>query len=293
MKRSLIIVGLIALSMSAIAQKAYKLEFKPKQGEKYDAVTTIKSSSITQSMMGQKMEINTIYAIDMLYEISKAAENTAINMTYEKLAMDMNVMGQNIRMSTDESDNSKPGSKTLKAIKGSTISVSLSPQGKVLEVKGTDELAERLGGASEMEKETLKTFFNKESLKSTMEQSFNFFPDKPIKAGDAWEKAVTVSSPYKMISNNKYKLIKVENGLAYIDVSGSVTTDGPQSLESNGMEMQVNLTGDQQGRFVVDETTGTVKESEIIQNLKGKMEMMGQEIPMDIKNEINMKMIKQ
>lgn len=291
MKRSLIIVGLIALSMSAIAQKAYKLKFKPKQGEKYDAVTTIKSS-ITQSMMGQKMEINTIYAIDMLYEISKVAENSAINMTYEKLAMDMNVMGQNIRMSTDESDNSKPGSKTLNAIKGSTISVSLSPQGKVLEVKGTDELAERLGGASEMEKETLKTFFNKESLKSTMEQSFNFFPDKPIKAGDAWEKAVTVSSPYKMISNNKYKLIKVENGLAYIDVSGSVTTDGPQSLESNGMEMQVNLTGDQQGRFVVDETSGTVKESEIIQNLKGKMEMMGQEIPMDIKNEINLKMVK-
>lgn len=291
MKKFLIIVVLMAFSMLSIAQKAYKLEFKPKQGEKYDALTTIRSS-VTQAMMGQKMEMNMVYAIDMLYEISKVAENSAINMTYKKLALDMNVMGQNIKMSTDDSDDSRPGSKSLKAIKGGTLSVLISPQGKVMDVKGSEALAERMSDASEIEKETLKTFIDKESLKSTMEQSFNFFPDKPIKAGDAWEKAVTVSSPYKMISNNKYKLIKVENGLAYIDVSGSVTTDGPQSLESNGMEMQVNLTGDQQGRFVVDETSGTVKESEIIQNLKGKMEMMGQEIPMDIKNEINLKMVK-
>lgn len=292
MKKFLIIAVLMAFSMLSIAQKAYKLEFKPKQGEKYDALTTIRSS-VTQAMMGQKMEMNMVYAIDMLYEISKVAENSAINMTYKKLALDMNVMGQNIKMSTDDSDDSRPGSKSLKAIKGGTLSVLISPQGKVMDVKGSEALAERMSDASEIEKETLKTFIDKESLKSTMEQSLNFFPDKPVKSGDTWKKAVTVAKPYMIISDNNYKLIKVENGLAYIDVNGAVSTDGPQSMASSGMEMMVNLTGDQKGSFIVDESTGTIKESNVVQNLTGKMEMMGQEIPMDIKNEINMKMVKQ
>lgn len=206
--------------------------------------------------------------------------------------MDMSVMGQNMKMSSEDSDESDPGSKYLKALKDATVSIIMAPDGKVIDVQGTEALAKKLAGASPIEKETLKSFISKEALKSTIEQSFNIFPDKPVKAGDSWKKTVAVESPYKMQLDNSYKLIKVENGLAYLDIATTISSNGAQKMSANGMEMSMDLTGEQKGTITVDEQTGMIKGSDILQNLKGKMEMMGQEIPMEITTNSNMKLVK-
>lgn len=291
MKKVLFIAALIGITTSGMAQKAYNLQFKPKQGEKYDAITNTKSS-IKQSMMGQEMVIDMNYDVNMLYEVVKAAENTSLNMTYDKLEMDMSMMGQNIKMSSDDPDNSNDANKPFKALKGGKISVIVSPDGKVVDIQGAEDLANRIGDASPAEKETLKAFVSKDNLRSMTEQSFGLFPGKPVKIGDSWKKAMTIESPYKLTSDNTYKLIKVENGLAYIDVNGIVSTGGAQKMTANGMEMTVELTGDQQGTMSIDEATGIIKEFNVAQNLKGKMEVMGQEVPMEIKSDTNTKMVK-
>ncbi len=291
MKKILLVVAISMLTGYAFAQKTYNLQFKPKQGEKYDAVTNMKST-IKQSMMGQEMVVDLIYDVDMLYDITKSDENTSMNMTYTKLSMDMAMMGQNIKMSSEDPDDSNPASKSFKSLKGSTLSIIIAPDGKVTDVQGTDALAEKFADLSLEEKEALKIFISKENIKSMMEQSFKMFPDKPVKVGDSWASSVILESPYKLTSNNTYKLLQVENGVALVDVTGTLSTNGPKKMTTNGMEISVDLSGSQKGVMELDQDSGTAKSSKMKQVLSGKMEVMGQEIPMEVVSDIDLKMTK-
>ena len=281
MKRIFLFVTLLAITTVASSQKTYNLQFKPKQGEKYDAFTTSKAT-ITQSVMGQEMVMGMDYDITTLYEIGKEGNNTALNMTYDKMVMTMDAMGQKVEMSSDDPDESNPASKGFRALKGAKVSVILNANGEVMDVKGTDELANKFGGMSEMEKETLKSFISKESLKGTTEMTMKIFPGKPVKVGDTWTVVSSIETPYKLTSNNTYKLVKVENGVAFLDVTGTVSTGGAQTMKSGGMEMTVDLAGEQNGTLQVDEATGLSKNARIKQNLKGKMGVMGQDVPMTV-----------
>lgn len=290
MKKILLLTFLIAITSSVFAQKTYTLQFKPKEGEKFDAVTSMKSI-IKQTAMGQEMVTEMAYDVNMLYDVKKAGANTALNMVYEKLSMEMNMMGQNMKLSSED-DDSNPLSKNFKTLKGSEISVIVSPNGDIIDVKGTEAISEKFKDLSAEEQESLKTFIGKQNLKSMMEQSFKIFPNKPVKTGESWTSTFNLESPYRMTSINTYKLKKVENGIVYLDVIGGISTNGVQKMSMNGIEVDVDLEGDQKGTMELDEATGTVKNSVINQVLKGKIEVMGQEIPMDVLSDINVKMIK-
>lgn len=291
MKKVLFFLLLTVLMVPAFAQKAYKLEFKPKQGEKYDAVTTMKSS-IKQSIMGKDMVIDMNYKVDMLYDVTGAGQNTSLDMTYNKLEMDMKMMGQDVKMSSEADDDANPANKTFKALKGSKISLVVTPDGKVADVKGAEALAEKFADLSAAEKEMIKNFISKENLKSMMEQSFQIYPSNPVKAGDTWTGSIKIESPYKMTSDNTYKLLKVENGIAFVDAKGIVSTNGAQTMTMNGMELMVELSGNQAGTLQIDEATGVIKSSDMKQILKGKMTVMGQEIPMEMTSDVGLIMIR-
>ena len=290
MKKIFLSAAFAVIVFSGFAQKAYSFQLKPGENEKYDAITNIKST-IKQSMMGQEMVIDIAYNIDMLYDIQKAGKNMLFTSTYKKLAMDMAMMGQNIKMSSED-DDTNPANKSFRALKDAKVSMTVTPEGKVMDVKGADELLDRVADASRAEKEGLKNFIGKENIKNAMEHTFSYLPAKPVKVGESWTSLFSIESPYKLSSNNTYKLVKVENGLAYVDVTGTLTTNGAQKMVSNGMEMLIDLSGTQTGSMVFDENNGMISSSDLVQSMKGKMEVMGQEVPMEVKNDTNVKMVK-
>lgn len=278
MKR--ITICLFALLLTGMLQaQTYKLSFNPANGDKYN-IAGVTDMKLVQSIMGQDMEIKVKTDMGMAYDIAAAGENKSLKMTYDKIKMTMEMMGQEIVMDSDTPNDKE--SKSLVALKGSSITAILKPNGEIIEIQGTEELAKKIGDISGQEKEAIKGFMSKDAIKSALEQSLRVYPDKPVAVGDTWAVTTLLESPYKLTSNNTYTLTKVEKNIGYLNVASKLTTNGAQPMQANGMEMTINLTGDSKGTLEIDINNGMPLTSSIDQNLKGKMEVMGQEVPISI-----------
>lgn len=270
------------------AQKSYTLKFNPANGDKYNVETTTKTQ-MSQNVMGQDVNINMNYDVEMTYAITDTNANKKLTMTYERLKLNMDAMGQMQTMDTEDSSSNEV-SNALKSVKGKTVSVTLSPTGKVLQVEGTREIIDNIGG--DAQKEILKAIFSEDALKSMMEQSFNYYPEKPVKVGDSWTSTITLKSPYPIVAENTYKLNKVEGNDAFIDIISKVKTEEGAKMSYSGVELTVELTGDIKGNNQVNLQTGMPVNSTSKQNLKGNITTQGMTIPMSVNSDTIIKFSK-
>jgi hypothetical protein len=277
MKKILLFALLAAFSGTAFSQ-VYNLQFNPKAGDKYD-VTTETKSAIQQSVQGQDMTIKMNMTANMLYEMAKADDNAVLNWTYQKLGSEMEMMGQSITMSSEEDT---PESKIFKALKGAKLSFVINKKGEVISVNGVDDLNTHLSNFSDQEKQALAAFINGENLKGSIEMEQKVFPNNPVKIGDTWTTTFEMKTLYKLTSTNTFKLVKVENNIAYIEFTGTISTGEAQATTIQGMEANITLSGDAKGTLQMDMATGMVTTSEGSQTMKGKVEVMGMEIPMTV-----------
>ncbi|MFT4092665.1 MAG: DUF6263 family protein [Niabella sp.] len=191
----LILVFFVSIFV-ANAQKTCTLTFNPKDGSRYDALMDM-TNKIVQNVMGQDMEINMNYNTAMTYAIANDAPNKKLSITYEKLKMDMDVMGQKVTMDSDNPDTTNEASKSFKALKGQSIHIVIDPSGNVVKVEGTDAILNSVGNDL-MKKETLKGVLGEDAIKTLFQQSFGFYPQKPVKAGDTWTSTIIIKSPYEL-----------------------------------------------------------------------------------------------
>ncbi len=100
-----------------------------------------------------------------------------------------------------------------------------------------------------------------------------------------------IASSFPMIIDNVWKFTGVSGKVANINVSSKLESDkNTENIIVNDVELKYNITGNQTGKLKIDKDTGWIIESEIQQNLKGKMiltnEFMpdGMTIPITIKS---------
>ncbi|MBK7098716.1 MAG: hypothetical protein IPH58_10605 [Sphingobacteriales bacterium] len=286
MRKKLLLLFWPLFLIMVLQAQSYKLSFNPGNNDKFDMKSEVKIK-IVQSMMGQEMEIKMNSNIDNLYEITNGSgDNKEVKIKYNKLKTGMEMIGQTITMDSDSPDKADPKNKIYIILKESEITALVKPNGDIVELKGVDELAKKFENFSEAELQGAKNYIEKNAIKSSFEQSFKWYPEKEVKVGDSWTTVTTISSPYELKSNNNYTLKKVDNSIGFLTVKSDVTTDGSKKMESNGMEMEINLTGKNEGEMQVDMKSGMPVSSNIVQNLSGKMEIMGQEVPISISNTI-------
>ncbi|HMR82268.1 MAG TPA: DUF6263 family protein [Niabella sp.] len=272
------IAVMLLLSCTAYGQKTYTLKFNPANGSKYEALTSMKTKTL-QNVMGQEMEYNMDYDINMSYSITAEGANKRLNMTYDSLKMSMDVMGQTVNMDSNDTDSSNVANNAFKALKGQTVGVVLNPGGKVVKVDGFEELLQK-SGEDEMQKQTLQGVLGEEAMKNLVEQSFGFYPEKPVKVGDSWTSTFTLKNPYIISATNTYTLTKVEGSKAIISTVSSLKTDSTSKMTSNNIEMLLDITGEVTGNTEVDIETGMPMITTVRQTLKGNIEVQGQKIPM-------------
>jgi hypothetical protein len=90
---------------------------------------------------------------------------------------------------------------------------------------------------------------------------------------------------------SNFTLKNVASNIAKLDVA-SVITPGKGGMEMMGMTIETEMNGTQSGTMDVDVETGMALNTDIKQNIAGKMKVMGQEIPMNISSVITMKATK-
>lgn len=122
--------------------------------------------------------------------------------------------------------------------------------------------------------------FNDEAMKKMFEQSFNFYPQKAVKAGDSWTGNFSLAiAGISSDSKNTYTLKSIKNNTAVIDVVSVASGD---------------LAGNATGETTLDIKTGMPTSSVSTQTIKnGKLNMQGVEITMDTETKSSMILQKQ
>lgn len=232
--------------------------------------------------MGQTMEINSTSNTDLTYKIADAAPDKNLDITYNKINMTMEAMGQQMNFDSESADTTNQGSKAFRAVKGSKVTVLVGSDGTVKSVKGADKIAAKASAGNRQTQELLNRLFSESALKSSFEQLFKFYPHEPVKQGSTWTSTTKIASPYAMTLQNNYTLVKIDGDKSTLKIDGKAGTDGSVKFEQQGMTMDITLNGTSAGTMEIDNKTGMPENTDITQHLKGTVNAMGQEVPVEI-----------
>ncbi|HTG55498.1 MAG TPA: DUF6263 family protein [Niabella sp.] len=292
MKKHLLLYLLTCFALTTIAQaqKVYTLKFNPSNGSQY-GVALASQTKMIQNIMDQNMDMNMDYNLNSTYRITSEGNNKKLTLVYDKLNMDMQIMGQQVKMSSDDTDSSNEVSAAFRALKGQSLSLVIDEYGKVLKVEGAQEMLDKIEGVAQ-QKEAMKGVVGEDALKNMIEQSFGFYPKSPVKPGESWTTAMSLKQPYIIAGSATYTLVKVEGKKAFIDFTGKLATDSSSSMTTNGIEVGFAIEGSFSGSTEVDIDTGMPLKSFIQQKMKGNIEAGGQKIPMAVSSDITMTMVR-
>lgn len=278
-------IGVFEGCQSAKNSTATKLlKFNLENNKGYDYELTM---SMDQEIMGKplKMDMVTYYSMDVT-----GGENETKNIVtaIDRFKMKTGVAGFNIDVDTDNpataGDTDNPLgmlNKVFGAIKGQRFSMQVSPEGKIIDVKGFDGIGSRIADSlgleneqKQMMKQQFDSQFNEEQLKQSLGRFWYIFPNKEIKVGDTWTKNFEMGGKMggKYISD--YKVTDIEGDM--------VTLDEHTKIESNGGDK--NISGTVTGTMVVDSRTGLIVTADQDMNIKASDS--GQTAEMKVKSKL-------
>jgi hypothetical protein len=271
---SLIVVA--ALCGSSMA--ATRLEWKLAKGKTYYQ-KAVMDQQITQTVMEQEQKMEQAFGIGQKLQVLDvdAQGNMRIQHTYLWTRVKQNNPMIQVDYDSSQSSPVPAGAEGFAALVGQSYTIKLTPQGKVLDVNGVEQVREAVlkklpGGVDALEMNPVAMYIDKERVKQMTESNMGIYPDKPVSPGDSWSREMTVMMGWRIIVQSKWTLQKEGAGVATIGVASTLRFDpsGPP-MEAAGMTLKGELTGTQEGTLQVVEATGLVAVSKQRQQLKGEI----------------------
>lgn len=249
-----------AFAGSAAAQEKITLKLNLKKGDQrkmnftMDMNNTVSVNEITLDMkmtMGMDMTVN-------VKDVDADGVHT-MAFTYDRIKMKMSGPINVDFDSANENSGNDPLGKVFGALAGQTITTVMAPDGKVQEVQGFEELAEKLG----VPKGQLK------GQGDQMTQMMAALPTKPVGIGDSWEGTMKMASDPNLPATvtAKYTLTDRQEGDAIVKLDGTIKSDQ-------------GLNGTMSGTMRIDEQTGWTKNGTMEMKMKGNVQG-GASIDMD------------
>jgi hypothetical protein len=203
-----------------------------------------------------------------------------ITTTYKNMQVGMNMMGVDIRVDTrqpfadsteDHLEIPELVSRMFYALKGNSFTMKVNTEGKVLEVKGLDQVEAAIVnslGLPEEFKESIQLMFrqqfNEKNIRDQFERVLFIFPGKAIKQGDTWDK-VTESGGVSY--NSHYTVQSIEGDHTTLQLKTLIRSD------QDGVTMK----GEQSGILKVEKKTGLMTSGDfegLIRSDNGDMKMV-------------------
>jgi hypothetical protein len=274
--RNIFILLLPFIIFSAATAQKTELRYNLETGKEYfQEVTT--ESKIQQHIMGMDMEINNTMVMVMGYKVlNKDGRYYDLEVRYVSMLMDMETpYGVNSLNSASE-DESDPGSMMLAKLINVPFRMTMRDDGKVTEIKNLDALfnnmMEGVGDINDPEmmqlSAQLQQQFSEQAMKSQVESYAKIFPEDPVAVGDQWETTMEMVSVMPLKVNTVYQFMGEKDGLYHIQgLSEIKSSDMP--AEASGMNMTMDMGGNQTFSFLIDKSTGWISEATMIQDLAG------------------------
>lgn len=283
---------LVTCSLSITAQQ-YDLKLNLSKGQQYTQVLTM-NLDMAETISDQAININTSikYELKQTVKSLTAEGNFVLENEYKHISISIDAMGQQMSYDTDSKDTSgndamKTYADVFKQILGKKFSVTLSPKGKVIEVKGLKELMSSLMKRNNdpTVQKLIEGTLDDAKMSSNFESSYHIFPDVPVKIGEKWSQKNLMESIVPMNISTVYTLKAINNGKATIAASGDFSVND-DNFESGGMKMKLHLAGNCDGFYDLDIKTGISTTSNVSIPMIGTMEISGMQIPVSISSAV-------
>jgi hypothetical protein len=300
---ALAIAVVLSQGIAAAAEQAsekVKLALQLRKGASYQIKLTM-DQKITQ-----KMDEKTVRAIsqkpDAKASETKISQTISLGCTFEvvdvgtdgifrcKVTYDTVLFQQDGPMGKIEYDSANPPdtvpfmAKGAAALAGQVLTVGFTPAGDVSEVKGADELIDRMIKQMELPDEarkaaeaSLKSEFGAAAMKELMAGMVGTYPAKEVAIGDSWQKKTTISRAFPTVREDTWTRTGRKKGVATLNVASKIMPgpEGGKTMQVGGMKMNFSLSGTQEGKTEIQESTGWVIGATLKQHLSGRAALDG------------------
>lgn len=273
--------------------KAFAVNLNVEKGEKYNTHVsndqeTIVTVNNQEMITNQKTDMNC--SINIL-DVDKD-KNVTISYTYDSMKIAVDTPSKKITYDSKQDDNNNPLSAIYSGILGKSFTIKLDNEGKVLEVKGLDDIITSTidnTSCTEQQKQALKNSlkqsFSDEGLKAMFKQAMNNYPPENIKVGDVWESKNELTVMFPMVIASKYKFLSEKAGLLNINMQSIISADTQNNaVDIMGIKANVALNGEINANITINKKNSILQNGTLTQNISGEMEFAtGKETPQTIK----------
>jgi hypothetical protein len=296
MMKKKLVLGLSVLALAFAPASKVDLGFNLEKGKTYVQHTSV-ASKIVQTMQGQEMATEN-KASSKTY-MTALGENL-YEVWYGDISMSLTAMGQTSSFSSDTSamETVDPVSGMLAAMQDKKFKAKINKMGEVTEVMGLEEMisegADGLGAQGAQMKEQIMASFGDGGFAKNLEISTKIFPAESVKSGDSWSVTQETGTGFPLIANITYTLSSVNDGIATINVKGTIENDPDDAtMNLQGMDATIFMEGDREGQLQVEVASGWVISGSMKDDIAGSITIApgaqvpnGMSIPMSITNDI-------
>ncbi len=262
MKTLRLVLVTVAVMTSFIATNAQKtdLTLNLKKGDVFTA-KMVMNNNIDQMLQGQPMKMQQDMQVQFIMTVTDILSNGnyLVNQSFTSLAMNLDTNGQKMVIDSEDTDN--PASKSFQVLKDMLISFEVSPSGEVTNIKGYEDLAEKLGNPQMAG--MLKGITGSEQVSGF----FDYIPKTTIKKGDSYTSTKQMPELMDMDVTTKYTVSDITKDAVSLDVSSHIKMDAGEMFQQNGMDMKMKANGDQTGMYNIDIKSGMLSQSDITMDM--------------------------
>jgi len=305
-------VGIWAGNTYAAENIDLKLRLKPKQKHN---LRIIEENNISQKMSGQSFDINQTKTTELEFEVEKVDANNiaSIKVTYLKLkekgASQYGQMEYDSTKPEISADN--PFAPTYSAMIGQGFIMKVSPEGKILELVGMDEMylkmAEKIAdsededikkrlkdraqqskdrtnqryGSRTKRVETLKEIikknplFTEDKFKHIVDIVMVPFPGKSISIGDSWQEKTILLYGERLEVDGTFTLKEKNQELMTIDMNSKIDLNNAtvSAIGSPQGQTKISLKGSYEGSLQINQNSGWLIRKKATMKTTGEIKM--------------------
>jgi len=235
------------------------------KGQKLETVATTK---MTMEMMGQNINNESGATTDI--EVKDVnADGFLFTSIIKRMTTKVSGMGQDISFDSDKKEDMDGQiGQALKDQINVQQEIQVDQKGKVISTTGSND--KKTGGMTDMMSIT------GDVTKGQPYPVLIQLPAKSIKPGDTWVDSSGTAATIKTITT--YTLMQINADGALVSFSGTLVKNG--TIEQNGMEIQMDMSGTTKGEATYEPSTGLLKTSSTTSDIKGTLGIMGQNAPL-------------
>ena len=235
-------------------------------------------AEVKQNVSGMQVDITMTIICDINYLVkSYDAGVYSMDITYQRLRMEMDIPYSGLVVLDTDDLEGNPASGMLAGMLDKPLATLMDNKGKVLEMKGFEEMFEsmfeqmpELGEEQKQQvRQQFESQYGEDNFKRNFEMAMAMYPDHAVAPGDKWTVNSAISSGMVATVSTEFEFVEQTKAYNIIKGVSVINTVPDEYVDMGGAKIKYDLTGTMTSDIKVDAATGWVIESVIRQEIAG------------------------